>query len=247
MNQKAPTKGKILAEIAPLLQYPGSDYKLKLENVIAVLAANCPAAVSPLEDFKKQIATLSTEDLEELYTRTFDVAPLASPYISVHIYGDENFDRGNLMATLATKFEEHGFEHENELPDHLALLLKFSGYLSEEELKELEKAYIALIKSVEEKNIEKIIRWDSRFHDVLLSASKNPRLVKVNAVLIEQVHRFRKSYIEDITTAKYIVHSHKKILDALKSRDPEISRACAMEHIREVKEFILDKYKKKAR
>ncbi|MEZ4490118.1 MAG: molecular chaperone TorD family protein [Cyanobacteriota/Melainabacteria group bacterium] len=137
MNQKAPTKGKILAEIAPLLQYPGSDYKLKLENVIAVLAANCPAAVSPLEDFKKQIATLSIEDLEELYTRTFDVAPLASPYISVHIYGDENFDRGNLMATLATKFEEHGFEHENELPDHLALLLKFSGYLSEEELKEL--------------------------------------------------------------------------------------------------------------
>ena len=119
--------------------------------------------------------------------------------------------------------------------------------MSEEELKELEKAYIALIKSVEEKNIEKIIRWDSRFHDVLLSASKNPRLVKVNAVLIEQVHRFRKSYIEDITTAKYIVHSHKKILDALKSRDPEISRACAIEHIREVKEFILDKYKKKAR
>ena len=39
----------------------------------------------------------------------------------------------------------------------------------------------------------------------------------------------------------------KKILDALKSRDPEISRTCAMEHIREVMEFILDKYKKKAR
>ena len=108
------------------------------------------------------------------------------------------------------------------------------------------KAFIWVYKK-KEKNIEKIIRWDSRFHDVLLSASRNPRLVKVNAVLIEQVHRFRKSYIEDITTAKYIVHSHKKILDALKSRDPEISRTCAMEHIREVKEFILDKYKKKAR
>ncbi len=119
--------------------------------------------------------------------------------------------------------------------------------ISVEELKELEKAYHALVKSVEEKNIEKIIRWDSRFHDILLSASKNPRLVKVNGVLIEQIHRYRKSFIEDITTAQYIIESHKKILDALKSKDAETSRQCAMDHIREVKEFILYKYKKKAR
>lgn len=137
MPVKRLNKREMLAALAPLLEYPTEHYKEVLEDSCTALKERCPEACATLLKFKKEIDCLSKEELEEIYTRTFDVAPVSSPYISVHLYGDENFDRGNLMATLASKFEERGFKNNTELPDHLAVLLRFSEYLTDEELDEL--------------------------------------------------------------------------------------------------------------
>lgn len=153
--------------------------------------------------------------------------------------------RGAQVCELSVKDVEDVLEVRETLEGLAAFLA--AEKMSDDELKELEKAYNGLVKAVNEKSTEKIIKWDSKFHDILLNGSRNPRLIKVNAILVEQVHRFRKSYIEDINTAKYIVQSHKKILDSLREKNKEESKENAMEHIREVKEFILNKYKKKSR
>ena len=153
--------------------------------------------------------------------------------------------RGAQVCELSVKDVEDVLEVRETLEGLAAFLA--AEKMSEEELKELEKAYNGLVKAVDEKSTEKIIKWDSKFHDILLNGSRNPRLIKVNGILVEQVHRFRKSYIEDINTAKYIVQSHKKILDSLKEKNKEQSKENAMEHIRDVKDFILNKYKKKSR
>lgn len=137
MKVKPAQKGEVLALVAPLLDYPCEDFFNSLDTVANSIQRKCPDAYKNLIEFKKSLSDLNREELEELYTRTFDVAPVCSPYVSVHIYGDENFDRGNLMATLATKFEERGFKNGTELPDHLAVLLKFAKYLTDEELSEL--------------------------------------------------------------------------------------------------------------
>lgn len=153
--------------------------------------------------------------------------------------------RGAQVCELSVKDVEDVLEVRETLEGLAAYLA--AEKMSDDELKELEKAYNGLVKAVDEQSTEKIIKWDSKFHDILLNGSRNPRLIKVNGILVEQVHRFRKSYIEDINTAKYIVQSHKKILDSLKEKNKEESKENAMEHIRDVKEFILNKYKKKSR
>jgi nitrate reductase assembly molybdenum cofactor insertion protein NarJ len=57
--------------------------------------------------------------------------------VSVHLFGDESFRRGRLMADLREAYDRHGFEAGSELPDHVAVLLGFAPRLAPDELDEL--------------------------------------------------------------------------------------------------------------
>lgn len=130
-------KGIALAQLGQLLDYPDEEFFSKLQSVSVSVASAFPRAGKPLKEFEEQAALVTLSDLEELYTRTFDLAAIASPYITGYIYGDENFDRGTLMACLSENYARLGFDLNGELPDHLAQLLRFASLLDEETLDEL--------------------------------------------------------------------------------------------------------------
>ncbi|MBX9688271.1 MAG: molecular chaperone TorD family protein [Candidatus Obscuribacterales bacterium] len=129
--------GETLAVLAKLLEYPGPEFNENLDQAIETLKVSFKGASAKLLEFKKSIANSRLLELEELYTRTFDLAPLCIPYLSSHIYGDENFERGALMSNLSQRYQECNFETNGELPDHLALILRYTAYCQEEELSEL--------------------------------------------------------------------------------------------------------------
>ena len=105
-----------LQTLSRLLEYPtGQDY-----------AAFAPA-----------LAALSQDEREELYTATFDVTPACVPYVSIHLFGEENFKRGEFMAALSERYAADGFETRGELPDHLSVLLRFLAQTDEAEQREL--------------------------------------------------------------------------------------------------------------
>jgi len=79
----------------------------------------------------------SPEEREELFTSVFDVSPACVPYVSVHLLGEENFKRGAFMAALHRRYQETGFSTGGELPDHLAVLLRFAAETHEAERREL--------------------------------------------------------------------------------------------------------------
>ncbi len=126
-----------LASVAPLLQYPREDFIVSLNAAIAELKLLYPQASRPLIEFKCKVIDLSPEELEEIYTRTFDLAPLCIPYLSSYIYGDENYERGTLMSRLSERYQECNFDMQGELPDHIALILSFAPHCEESELDEL--------------------------------------------------------------------------------------------------------------
>lgn len=126
-----------MKSLAVLLEYPRSSFFEDLDRVVLNLDESCPQAAASIRKFRQELAERSVSDMEELFTRTFDVAPIVCPYITAHIYGDENFDRGRLMSALSSKFVERGFEPGAELPDHIAILLRFAPYLDEDEISEL--------------------------------------------------------------------------------------------------------------
>lgn len=74
----------------------------------------------------------TTSDLAEIYTSTFDLAPACSPYVGVHLFGDENPDRARLMVGLRLAYKRLGMSEGDEMPDHIANVLAFASRDSEE-------------------------------------------------------------------------------------------------------------------
>lgn len=130
-------KGLALAQLGQMLDYPSQGYAQGIQRLRQSVASAYPSAASVLEQFNTICEQRSLSEMEELFTRTFDLAAICSPYVTGYIYGDENFDRGTLMAKLQEKYAELGFDSGGELPDHLSILLRFAGWLDEEALNEL--------------------------------------------------------------------------------------------------------------
>jgi nitrate reductase delta subunit len=129
--------GTDLAALAPLVEYPGAR---SLAGAIACrtyLEAAHPEAAEAVGRFLEWLANEPVETQEEVYTRTFYIAATCVPYVSVHIFGDESFQRGRLMARLREAYDAAGFDAGAELPDHVAVLLRFAPHLGPDELGEL--------------------------------------------------------------------------------------------------------------
>ncbi len=130
-------KASTLCGFAPLLAYPDEDYKKYSLDWQKAVSMYYVGAGNLLEKFNQQISTLTTSDLEEVFTRTFDMAPVCVPYISAHIFGDENYERGKLMSGLLDRYSEVGFDYGREMPDHVAIVLRFAGECQNDELQDL--------------------------------------------------------------------------------------------------------------
>ena len=120
-----------LALLGRLLSYPTANF----DEVLA-LAAESVDSLHMLA-FRNVIDLLTHEEREELYTATFDVTPRCVPYASIHLFGEENFKRGEFMAALHNQYEQVGFDTCGELPDHLADLLRYASTLAEPARREL--------------------------------------------------------------------------------------------------------------
>ncbi len=107
--------------LADLLDYPSAG----LPSRAAACAESADAAVKgDLESFLDLVRGLSEGDLEELYTRTFDLQPESCLYIGHHLFG-EDWRRGMFMARLNHRYAESGFSGSAECPDWLPTVLRF--------------------------------------------------------------------------------------------------------------------------
>jgi nitrate reductase delta subunit len=110
------------AILAEAFRYPSPDRLERLEEWTLDLppgpVKNC------LAGFLWKVLNLSLGEWEELYTRTWDLNPLAVPYVGFQLWG-EDYRRGNFMARLRSAYREAGVELEGELPDHLVPVLQY--------------------------------------------------------------------------------------------------------------------------
>jgi nitrate reductase delta subunit len=120
-----------LGEFASLLDYPGDGAIPAIPTL-----AGLPVAASGLEPFLRTLRVLDPGAREELHTATFDINPAAVPYVGIHLFGEENFKRGEFMAALRHQYESAAFDPGWELPDHLATLLRYLPASAAEEREE---------------------------------------------------------------------------------------------------------------
>lgn len=109
---------------AGLLEYPTGALGGQARQCCDLLSAVGSPAVVALERWCGWVEKASPAQLEELYTRTFDLQAVCSPYVGYQLFGD-SYKRGLFMARLNQGYHERGFSAGSELPDHVAIILRF--------------------------------------------------------------------------------------------------------------------------
>src|SRR5215469_15396248 len=117
--------------LAKLLRYPMEEYAHEAEECCAFFLDDCPQVGTRLRDFLEQIRPLALEDVQVLYTATFDLNPVCSLELGWHLFG-ENYERGELMVKMRAELRRHSIEESGELPDHLTHALELLGRMEQE-------------------------------------------------------------------------------------------------------------------
>ena len=120
--------------LADLLDYPVADWQSRCDECKELLTTESESFVSQFALFASEIERLSLSELQEVYTRTFDLSPVCALDIGYHLFG-ENYKRGVFLANLRETEAPFDLGQEHQLPDYLPVLLRLLTKLDDEELR----------------------------------------------------------------------------------------------------------------
>jgi nitrate reductase delta subunit len=149
--------------LVALLTYPEADYPQRIEASVRLASEDCRAQ---LEQFAAQMRGLRTDQLQELFTQTFDLNPMCSLELGWHLFG-ENYERGLLLVRMREELRQHGLKESTELPDHLTHVLRLVERMEHETAADFVAACVlpALVKM-----LQAIRGKKNPFENVLLAA-----------------------------------------------------------------------------
>ena len=151
----------LLDSLAGVISYPGPDYEEVVDRACH-RAADQKEIATLMESFRNEIAGLSGDQIEELFTRTFDLNPVAALDVGWHLWGDA-YERGRFLSTVRGWLFEEGIVENGELPDHLTHLLPLLGRLEERRAIEL----VRYVRSSFEKIRKPFAETDNPYRHVL--------------------------------------------------------------------------------
>lgn len=93
--------------------------------------------------------------------------------------------------------------------------------------------------SVRTGDSRKIAHADVAFHDIIVQATGNSRLVRLINDLSEQMYRYRFEYIKDSSQHERLVEEHRMIYQSILQKDREAAAAAARIHIDNQKKAII--------
>lgn len=114
--------GVALESLGPVLAYPREGYRAAVIECHELLRGADDEAAAAMKAFCDVTDDLSQTELEELYTRTFDLNPVSTLEVGWHIYG-EQYRRGRFLVQARDLLQRVGIEEHGELPDHLMSLV----------------------------------------------------------------------------------------------------------------------------
>lgn len=98
--------------------------------------------------------------------------------------------------------------------------------ITDQEKEDLKIAENDFERAIENSDVTTIAQADVRFHDVILRASKNGRLMQMVNNLAERVYRYRLEYIKDGRNHARLIEEHRKIMKYVDEGDK--LNACSM-------------------
>ena len=108
---------------AEMLTYPDGNYYERAQRCGRILDRVHPELMKGFTEFAGAVAARSVEELEELFTQTFDLNPACCLEVGWHLFG-ENYERGRVLVKMRQELERAGLQESGELPDHLTHVLR---------------------------------------------------------------------------------------------------------------------------
>lgn len=103
--------------------------------------------------------------------------------------------------------------------------------ISDEQKELLQNVAREFERSVASKNVMKIAESDVKFHDVILQASGNKRLIQLMNNLAERIYRYRLEYIKDEGNHPKLLEEHAEIVKYVLANDFSAAVEATKRHI----------------
>ncbi len=114
-----------------------------------------------------------------------------------------------------------------------------SERVTDEELESMERYLVKISEEIENGDLSKVVETDTDFHTLIYKASRNARLSQTISNLREQIQRFRTTSLSFPGRMKIALEEHRKIVEAISSRDGELARRLAQEHIENAENVMM--------
>lgn len=151
-------------DLAELFDFPGPDYRARAKRLLTFLLEHYPHAAEELQLFLDVIPA-AENDLQELYTRTFEIQSLTTLGIGYVLFGDD-YKRGDLLANLNREHGLVGTDCHGELADHLPNVLRLIPLLRDEDLRQelvAELLLPAVALMIQEFDPQRVIKKDESY------------------------------------------------------------------------------------
>ncbi|WP_242392816.1 nitrate reductase molybdenum cofactor assembly chaperone [Anaeromyxobacter oryzisoli] len=113
--------------LSELLEYPGPRLGGQVAACLGRLGPRHGDAARRLAEFARAVEGAPRGALQESYAAAFDLDPTCSPHVGFRLLGPDP-RRGVFLARLAARYRERGFSAGRELPDHVAVLLRYLAH-----------------------------------------------------------------------------------------------------------------------
>ena len=103
--------------------------------------------------------------------------------------------------------------------------------ITEEDKEKLKNACVDFEDAVKTGDFGMIAKTDVVFHDIIVAATRNMRLLQMVNNLAEQMYRYRFEYIKDSTQHSRLVAEHEEICQGIITGDKKKALAAIEAHI----------------
>ena len=111
--------------------------------------------------------------------------------------------------------------------------------MTDEQMKELKEISDNYNKAVKQGIMEDMIKYDTRFHHIIVESCRNKILMQMIEQLQELVLRFRYIYYDNFRRAENMPEEHEAIISAIAEGNADKARAAADVHIDRLKELVI--------
>jgi len=115
-----------------------------------------------------------------------------------------------------------------------------------EEIEEMERCLLRESNLLESEDINATVAEDVNLHNAIYRAARNERLVNTLNILREQIYRMRVASTALPGRKKKSLEMHRKIVEAISERKPDLARELAEKHMRFAQEAMIEHYKRGA-